>query len=100
LPRRLRPLFWEYDFARLRWTKDADLIMGRILMSGDWEAMQWLRRRVAPSALREWIQRRRGRGLSARQLRFWELILGLPRREVNDWLRDPARRLWEERQQA
>ena len=38
-----------------------------------------------------------GAGLSARQLRFWELILELPHREVNAWLAEPARRIWEAR---
>ncbi len=97
LPQALRPLFWEYDFARLSWKADADLITSKILTVGDWDSICWLRRRLSNSALRDWIERRRGAGLSARQLRFWELMLGLPRRQVNAWLADPARRLWEGR---
>ena len=100
LPRRLRPLFWEYDFARLSWQADADLITGRILTDGDWESVQWLRRRLGEPAVREWILCRRGGGLSARQLRFWEIILDLPHRQVNTWLADPARRIWEGRRRA
>jgi hypothetical protein len=47
--------------------------------------------------LRQWLQRRRGAGLSSRHLRFWELILELPRREVNAWLAQPGRQAWEGR---
>src|SRR5437870_3236100 len=97
---RLRPLFWDYDFARLSWEADADLIIGRVLAAGDWEAVRWLLRRLSKPALRDWLTGRRGAGLSARQLRFWEVILGLPRRQVNAWLNDPARQVWEGRRRA
>jgi hypothetical protein len=100
LPRRLRPLFWDYDFARLTWKADADLSVGRILTAGDWEAVHWLLGVLPKPALRDWLEPRRGAGLSARQLRFWELLLGLSHRQVNTWLADPARRLWEGRRHA
>ena len=31
LPRTLRRFFWDYDFARLSWKSDRDLIIARIL---------------------------------------------------------------------
>ncbi len=100
LPRRLRPFFWDYDFAGLTWKADMDLVIGRILTVGDWESVRWLMRRMPMPALRTWIEDRRGAGLSARQLRFWELILRLPARQVNAWLKDPARQIWEQRRRS
>ena len=97
LSRRLRPLFWDHDFGRLTWKADSDLIIGRILAAGDWEAVRWLLRRLPRPALRHWLERRRGAGLSARQLRFWELVLGMPPRQVDTWLADPKRQVWEGR---
>ena len=97
LPHRLRPLFWDYDFARLSWKADRDRIIARILAVGNWDAIRWLRRRVPDAELRAWLQHRRGAGLSNRHLRFWELILGLPHLQVNAWLADPARQIWENR---
>jgi hypothetical protein len=97
LPTRLRPFFWDHEFARLSWKADRDLIIGRILAAGDWESLRWLRRRLRDDALREWLAHRRGAGLSAQQLRYWELILDLPRRTVNAWLAEPGRQDWEER---
>lgn len=97
LPRKLRPFFWDYDFAHLSWHADRDLIIGRILAVGDWDSLRWLRRRLPDAELRCWLEHRRGAGLSNRQLRFWELILKLPRRKVNAWFTDPARRIWEGR---
>jgi hypothetical protein len=48
--------------------------------------------------MREWIRERRGRALSRKQLRFWQLILGLPEAEVDAWLeareQDPWERRW------
>ena len=81
LPATLRPLFWDYDFAALNWENDRNLIMARVLTAGSWDAVTWLRSRVGDQALREWIERHQGRGLSPQQLRFWELILGLPHRQ-------------------
>jgi hypothetical protein len=90
-------LFGDHDFARLTWEADADLIIGRILAAGDWEAVRWLRGLLPDPALQAWLERRRGAGLSARQLRFWELVLGLPRRQVNRWLTEPGGQVWEGR---
>jgi hypothetical protein len=97
LPRSLRPLFWDHDFARLTWEADRDLVIGRILSVGNWDSVRWLLRRLARPALRDWLERREGAGLSARQLRFWEVILELPHRRVNAWLAEPARQVWEGR---
>ena len=97
LPAELKPLFWDHDFHRLRWEKDRDLIISRILSHGDWQALKWLRSRVDSASLREWLLNRRGAGLSSRQLRFWELILELPHRQVNEWLKDKGRMVWERR---
>jgi hypothetical protein len=97
LPQLLRPLFWDYHFGRLSWKADTDLIIGRILAVGEWDAILWLLQRLPKPALADWLQRRRGAGLSNRQLRFWEVVLELPRRQVNGWLADPARQVWEGR---
>jgi hypothetical protein len=100
LPPRLKPLFWDHRFARLTWEADLDLVVGRILAAGDWDAVRWLRRSLGDPAMRSWLRRRRGAGLSSRQVRFWELVLGLSHREVNAWLSDPGRQVWEGRRHA
>jgi hypothetical protein len=82
----LRPFFWEYNFRALSWANDRDLIVSRILSSGTWKAVGWLRSRLGDAELAEWITHRHGRGLSRKQLRFWELILKLPHRQVELWL--------------
>jgi hypothetical protein len=97
LSRSLRPLFWDHDFAQLRWEKDQDLIVRRVLSAGSWDAVRWLYRQLGPAALRLWLIRCRGAGLSPRQLRYWEVVLPLPRRTVNAWLAEPARRTWDRR---
>lgn len=94
LPKDLKPLFWEYDFRQLSWEADSDLITSRVLASGDWKAISWLRQKMAPDVLRRWIVEHRGRGLDPPRLRFWELILGLPRRQVNEWLSEMRRDPW------
>lgn len=97
LPKNLRVLFPEYDFDSLEWEADRDLVISRVLAKGDWDAVCWVRERLGDVQLQSWIERRRGRGLDAAQLRFWELVLGIPRRQVNEWLRAPERQVWEQR---
>ena len=97
LPETLRDLFWDYDFRVLTWEEDRHLIVARILSAGGWNAVSWLRRRVGDDGIRDWIRERRGDGLDERRLRFWELILGLPKAEVTAWIQEPGRQIWRDR---
>ncbi|MEW6666932.1 MAG: hypothetical protein AB1512_17150 [Thermodesulfobacteriota bacterium] len=96
----LQPLFWDCDYSQITWTGHRDLILSRVLSSGTWEAVRWLRKTLGDKELREYIVACRGRRLSPRQLRFWELILGIPHRTVSAWLKDPGRTVWDRRHAA
>ena len=93
----LRELFWEYNFDNLTWEDDRELIIKRILISGNWNAVTWLRSRAGDQSLRDWIIQHQGDGLNPQKIRFWELILGLPHRQVNTWLATERRKVWEKR---
>ena len=97
LPPSLHRFFWDQDFDRLRWPEDREAVARRLLSTGDGAALSWLRKEVGDGWLREHIRGTRGRGLDARRLRFWQIVLDLPAEEVDAWLADPARRVWEER---
>ena len=97
LPVRMKPFFWDYPFHLLRMDKDLDLIISRLLSRGDWEAVKWLRARLPEGELKSWLMRRRGAGLSLPQLRFWQLVLGLHRRDVDRWIQEEGRRIWDRR---
>jgi hypothetical protein len=56
-----------------------------------------LRRTAGDEALRARIVATRGRRLSPRQLRLWQLLLDLPEAEVTVWLAEPARMVWDRR---
>ena len=94
LPKKLRPFFWDYPFARLSITKDRDLIIRRLLSSGSWDAVCWMRRQIGDQTLREWLIAHKGRGLTPRQLRFWGVIYDLPVRQVNSWVRAAQNGIW------
>jgi hypothetical protein len=97
LPASLRPFFWDQDFARLRWPEDLEAVARRLLSAGDGPALAWLRKEVGDGRLRDLIRATRGRDLDPRRLRYWQIVLDLPAVEVDAWLADPARRVWEER---
>ncbi len=97
LPEHLKPLFWEYDFGRLRWPEHRDTVIAKILAYGDWDATHWLVEQIGRKGVRDWISNRRGNGLDARTLRFWELVAGLQHKNVDGWLRERAGLPWTER---
>lgn len=97
LPEALRPLFWDHDFAALDWRRHRDFVTGRVLASGTWENVRWLRATLGDDGLRDWLRRRRGRGLDPRQLRFWQLILHLPRETVDAWVAERRDDPWQRR---
>jgi hypothetical protein len=94
LPEQLRPLFWDYVFSQLSLAKDRDLIIRRVLSNGSWDAVRWLRKRIGDRELREWLVAHRGRGLTARQLRFWGVLYDLPARQVNQWVKTAQSGVW------
>jgi hypothetical protein len=72
-------------------------VIGRVLSAGDWESLRWLRRAAGEASIRAYLERTRGRLLSPRQLRLWQVLLGLPEETVTAWLGGEARRLWDRR---
>jgi len=97
LPAYFELLFWDVDFKKVSWERNRDYVIGRVLSHGGDRALAWLRRRIDNEQLRAWILEHRGRGLSSRQLTYWQLILDLPKAEVGKWLREPALLIWEGR---
>ena len=97
LPSSVKKLFWDLDTRALRWDRDKEQIIGRILASGPWETVKWLRSTAGDEAIRSWIVDHEGRGLSPPQLRFWQVMVGIPRRRVDAWLKSEGRQVWDRR---
>ncbi|CUU38628.1 hypothetical protein GXSOP10_14218 [Armatimonadetes bacterium GXS] len=97
LPEFLRPLFWEVEFRKVSPRKHQSYICMRIMEHGDLQAIRWMLQTYGKETLREWLIQREGRGLSPRTLRFWEVILNIPHRQVTRWLRSRPIDLWEQR---
>ena len=86
LPLPLHRYFWEYDATRLAPATAGPTIMLRLMESGDCDAIRWLRECYGDDALRDFLLRRRGRGFSFKRLRYWGLILRVPRPTVDGWI--------------
>jgi hypothetical protein len=93
-PDSVKALFWDVIPGDLRWEQHRDFMIGRILSAGPWDAVQWLRKAQGDKAVRSWIERHEGRGLSPKQLRFWELILGIPSERVDPWVERERSGIW------
>ena len=99
LPEHLHELFWEYDISEIDWTEHQDFISRRILSHGRWEQLLWLREQVGDPQIRRIIKETRGRDLSPRQLRFWQLVPDIPAAQVDGRLLDASRQVWDRRVQ-
>lgn len=97
LPDFLKKFFWDYDFQKLMRPGDRDLIIGQILQVGDWRSIGWSREQIGDDDLKHWILKHRGRGLSPRQMRYWQVILDLPDEQVNQWMQAIAEAPWDTR---
>jgi hypothetical protein len=97
LPKDVTQLFWDVDPQTVSWELHRDWIVGRVLSAGPWSTIVWLRKQLGDPALREWIVRREGRGLDARQLRFWQVILEIPEIIVDRWLNYQENQIWNQR---
>jgi len=97
LPKTLKPLFWDYEFKSICWDVDSELITNRILSSGDWDSIVWLRTVLSDKELKEILLKQNGAGLTPERIRFWELVLGLPARKVDAWLKTCLKGVWENR---
>ena len=97
LPPEVRTLFWEHGDRPLSLENDHDLVLGRVLSAGSWEAIRWLRAQVGEPVLREYLSQTRGRMLSPRQLRLWQVLLDLPEQAVSQWIEGAARQVWDRR---
>jgi len=72
-------------------------VVRRVTAEGGWHEMSLLRSRVGDEAIREVIERTEARGLSPQRIRFWQLVLGLPPRRADAWVRRARESTWARR---
>jgi hypothetical protein len=94
LPSALRRYFWDVDSESVSWPTWRDFIIGRLLRSGDYQAIRWLLSRIGQAELASWLRARRGGGLSPQRLRYWQLVLDLPAEEVDGWVARAKAESW------
>ncbi len=94
LPAGLSGLFWDYGAQALSLDTDRDLVVRRVAGEGGLREMRLLRARVDDAVIRDVIERTSARGLSPQRIRFWQLLLGLPSRQADAWVRAARASSW------
>lgn len=94
LPRVLWHHFPDLAPERLRLPADRDTLLARLLGTAQLEAVRWLRANVPAEELAEFLRTREGAGLDPKSLRFWGVLLDLPRWEVDRWIARTANDPW------
>ena len=97
LPDDLREFFCDYDAVHLSWDRSRHTIVLRLLEKGGMHAVRWLRQQMSDEEIREFIVRRRGRGISPRRLRFWSLLVDIPHCDVDAWIEAARHDPWQNR---
>ena len=100
LPPCVRELFWEYCKGAVSWDRHRRFVIKRILSHGESDALRWLRKHTTDEELRTWFRETKGRALDPPRLRYWELMLDLPKKEVDRWIRDMKKGPWHRRPRA
>jgi hypothetical protein len=90
-------LFWDYPARSIDLAADRDLVVRRVTAEGGWREMRLLRRRLGDQAIRDVIEQTEARGLSPQRIRFWQLVLGLPARRADAWVRRARESSWARR---
>jgi hypothetical protein len=93
----VKSVFWDVDYRTISWDSHRDFIIQRILNTGSQDMLHWLQKTVGNQTLAAWLIEKQGAGLSPRRLRFWQLILDLPVEEVNNWVENQRRSIWQRR---
>lgn len=90
-------LFWDYPGRTISPDDDRDLLVRRVTAEGGWREIRLLRARVGDQSIRDVIERTDARGLSPQRIRFWQLLLDLPARKADAWVRRSRESTWARR---
>lgn len=97
IPTPILRLIHDCDPATLSWEGNLGFLIDRVIASDNWAAIRSLREHVSDREIVDRIRSTRGRKLSRRQLRFWQVVLELDPEEVASWLAEPGRGTWDAR---
>jgi hypothetical protein len=90
-------LFWDYPARSIHPDADRFLVIRRVTAEGGWREMRRLRSRFGDQGIRDVIERTEARGLSPQRIRFWQLVLGLPARRADAWVKRERQSTWARR---
>lgn len=74
LPDAVTRLFWDVEPASVDLGRHRDYVMERVMVRGNWEAMQWLLATYDAAILRAFVEGRGRRVLPPDALAFWALM--------------------------
>lgn len=72
----------------------------RVLAEGGWNDFRALRSRLSDDVIRQVLVDSEARGLTPARIRFWQLVLDIPARQANAWVRVARAGTWAGRRHA
>ena len=74
LPVKYKKYFWDCSYRQLKWENHKKFISERILNFGDFESVDWLRKRLLNSELSRIIKT--SKNINDKTKNYWKIILG------------------------
>ncbi len=93
IPDRLKPHFQEYDLEQLDLTRDANLVIQRVLEFGTWDEIRWLFQQYGAKRIRLFVCKHGERWLKPVSFNYWRKLLRI-RRWTTSPLPTPKGELW------
>ena len=84
IPAGLKPYFQEYDTAQLDFTRDANLIIQRVLEFGTWDEIRWLFETYRSKRIRLFLREHGERWLKPVTFNYWRKLM-----RIRKWKKAP-----------
>ena len=81
IPTGLKPYFQEYDITQLDMTRDANLIIQRVLEFGTWDELRWLFETYRSKRIRLFLREHGERWLKPVTFYYWRKLLGVRKKK-------------------
>ena len=84
IPIGLKPYFQEYDITQLDMTRDANLIIQRVLEFGTWDELRWLFETYRSKRIRLFLREHGERWLKPVAFNYWRKLM-----RIRKWKSSP-----------
>jgi hypothetical protein len=77
IPQAFKKFFWDADFSKLSLPEHQNYILGKLMMYGDIESIQWILRTFDHTTVYGYLKKKGEHTLDKNSLRFWKKLMDM-----------------------